>query len=109
MLSWIAISPLLLALLRTRRPDTLQLKEGIKLLPAKPWQGFLMAYVCGILWYAGTCYWIYATMRQYGGVAAPAAFGILILFCLYLALYHGVFGLTISLLAGADGHCCFRP
>ena len=29
-----------------------------------------------------------------------AAVGILILFCLYLALYHGVFGLLISLLAG---------
>jgi len=39
-------------------------------------------------------------MRQYGGVNAPAALGILILFCLYLGLYHGFFGLLMSLLAG---------
>jgi apolipoprotein N-acyltransferase len=59
-----------------------------------------MAYVCGILWYAGTCYWIYSVMHQYGGVNTPAGIGILILFCLYLAIYHGVFGLLVSVLAG---------
>lgn len=99
-LCWFAMAPLLVALLRARVPDTLQLKAGIKLLPAKPAQAFFLAYACGILWYGGTCYWIYATMRNYGGVEAPAAAGILILFCLYLALYHGAFGLLISWLAG---------
>ncbi len=98
-LCWVALTPLLVALLRARQPDTLQLREGVKLLPAKPLQAFVLAYSCGILWYGGTCYWIYKTMRQYGGVNAPAAVGILILFCLYLAIYHGVFGLLISLLA----------
>lgn len=100
LLCWIAVTPLLIALLRARQPETLQLREGIKLFPAAPFQAFLLGYLCGILWYAGTCYWIYHTMRQYGGVNAPAAIGILILFCLYLAIYHGVFGLLISLLAG---------
>ena len=100
LLSWVAVTPLLVALLRAREPDTLQLRAGVKLLPARPWQAFLLAYKCGALWYAGTCYWIYNTMRQYGGVNAPAAVGILILFCLYLALYHGAFGLLIGWLAG---------
>jgi len=99
-LGWFAVTPLLIALLRARRPDTLQLRAGMKLLPAAPLQAFLLSYACGILWYAGTCYWIYNTMRQYGGVNAPAAVGILILFCLYLALYHGAFGLLIGWLAG---------
>jgi apolipoprotein N-acyltransferase len=99
-LCWVALTPLLVALLRARQPETLQLREGIKLLPAAPFQGFLLAYSCGVFWYGGTCYWIYKTMRQYGGVNAPAAVGILILFCLYLAIYHGVFGLLIGLLAG---------
>jgi apolipoprotein N-acyltransferase len=102
LLSWVAITPLLIALLRTRQPDTLQLQENVKLLPATAWQGFLLAYACGILWYAGTCYWIYNTMRQFGGVNVPMAVIILILFCLYLALYHGLFGLLISLLARQD-------
>lgn len=100
MLGWVAITPLLVALLRAQQPETLQLKAGMKLLPAKPLQAFLLAYVCGIIWYGGTCYWIYPTMRHYGGVNAPAAVGSLILFCLYLAIYHGVFGLLISFLAG---------
>jgi apolipoprotein N-acyltransferase len=98
-LCWAAVAPLLVALLRTRQPDTLQLRAGVKLLPAKPVQAFLLSYCCGILWYAGTCYWIYNTMRQYGGVGVAAALGILVLFCLYLAIYHGVFGLLISVLA----------
>src|SRR2546425_5489176 len=102
-LCWAAIAPLLVALLRTREPDTLQLRAGVKLLPARPGQAFLLAYCCGILWYAGTCYWIYNTMRQYGGVGTAAALGLLFLFCLYLALYHGLFGLLISLLANSCG------
>jgi apolipoprotein N-acyltransferase len=101
MLCWIAVTPLLIALLRTRQPQTLQLRAGIKLLPASPLQGFLMGYVCGILWYAGTCYWIYSVMHQYGGVGVPAGIGILILSCLYLAIYHGLFGLLISVLVGS--------
>lgn len=102
MLGWIAVAPLLLALLRAREPDTLQLREGIRLLPARPLQGFLLGYVCGIIWYAGSCYWIFSVMRNYGGVNTPAAVGILFLFCLYLALYHGFFGLVIAWLAGND-------
>jgi apolipoprotein N-acyltransferase len=98
-LGWAAIAPLLIALLRAREPDTLQLLAGVKLRPATPGQAFLLAYACGILWYAGTCYWIFNTMRQYGGVGTLAALGLLVLFCLYLAIYHGVFGLLISLLA----------
>ncbi len=98
--SWAAVTPLLVALLRAREPDTLQLRALVRLLPATPAQAFLLAYVCGILWYAGTCYWVYNTMRQYGGVGTPGALGLLLLFCLYLGIYHGVFGLLVSLLAG---------
>jgi apolipoprotein N-acyltransferase len=100
--SWIALTPLLIALMRAREPETLQLSEGAKLLPAKPVQAFLLAYVCGVLWYAGTCYWVYSTMRQFGGVNAAAALGIMFLFCLYVALYHGAFGLLMSLVAHGD-------
>lgn len=98
-LSWIAVAPLLVALLQTRRPDTLQLEGSVKLLPARPLQGFLLGYVCGILWYGGSCYWVYSTMKQYGGISGPGAAGLLVLFCLYLALYHGLFGLLIGVVA----------
>jgi apolipoprotein N-acyltransferase len=98
-LTWIAVAPLLIAILHARRPEVLQLRGAEKLLPANAKQGFLLGYICGIFWYAGNCYWVYSTMKQYGGINALGAAGLLILFCLYLALYHGAFGLVISLLA----------
>jgi apolipoprotein N-acyltransferase len=99
MLSWFAIAPLLVAVLQARAPETLQLRGEIKLLPAHPLQGFFLGYLCGILWYGGSCYWVYSTMKQYGGIGSFGAAGLLVLFCLYLALYHGAFGLIIGLLA----------
>jgi apolipoprotein N-acyltransferase len=99
LLSWIAVAPLLVALLHARRLETLQLEGNVKLQPARPVQGFLLGYACGILWYGGSCYWVYSTMKQYGGISATGAAGLLVLFCLYLGLYHGLFGLTIGVLA----------
>jgi apolipoprotein N-acyltransferase len=98
-LSWIAVAPLLVALLHARRPVTLQLEGNVKLLPARPLQGFLLGYLCGVLWYGGSCYWVYSTMKQYGGIGPAGAAGLLILFCLYLGLYHGLFGLIIAIAA----------
>ena len=59
-----------------------------------------MGYVCGILWFAGTCYWIFDTMHRYGGLPVPTAVLALILFCMYVGLYHGLFGLLLALVAG---------
>jgi apolipoprotein N-acyltransferase len=35
-------------------------------------------------------------MHTYGGIAKPAAVGILLLFCLYLGLYHALFGALVT-------------
>lgn len=102
-LSWIALAPLLVAILHARHPETLQLDESQKLLPARPAQGFLLGYKCGVLWYLGTCYWVFDTMHQYGGLSIPIALLVLLLFALYLGLYHGFFGLIFSLLVGKKG------
>ena len=100
-LSWFALTPLIVALLRARPAGELEIAGSVRLRPASPGQGFLLGYLCGILWYAGTCYWIYDTMRQYGGLSAPQAVLALFLFCCYLGLYHGLFGLLFTLLAGS--------
>jgi apolipoprotein N-acyltransferase len=101
-LAWVAVAPLLVAILRARSPQTLQLDGQTRLLPATPWQGFLLGYKCGILWFAGTCYWIFDTMHRYGGLPIPVAVLVLILFCLYVGLYHGMFGLLLALVAGSN-------
>jgi apolipoprotein N-acyltransferase len=103
-LSWIALAPLLVAILHARYPDTIQLDESQKLVPAGPGQGFLLGYACGVLWYLGTCYWVYDTMHQYGGLSAPVGILVLLLFALYLGLYHGLFGLLVSVLARRDSN-----
>jgi apolipoprotein N-acyltransferase len=103
-LCWIAFAPLLVAVLRTRDADVLQLFDspGVKLVPGNFGQGFVLGYLSGILWYAGTCYWIYDTMHHYGGLNPAAALGVLLLFCLYLALYHGLFGGLLALVASSQ-------
>ncbi len=107
-LSWVAVAPLLVAILRARAPEALQLDvDGrARLLPATPGQGFALGYKCGILWFAGTCYWIFDTMHRYGGLPVPVAALTLLLFCMYVGLYHGMFGLLLALVAGSkiSGH-----
>lgn len=52
----------------------------------------LLAYLSGVLWYVGTCYWVYPAMHVYGGISAPVSAFIVLLFALYLGLYHAAFG-----------------
>ena len=99
-LSWVAFAPLIMAVLRARPAGALKIDGAVNLQAATPGQAFLLAYTSGILWYAGTCYWIYNTMHEHGGLSAPMAALALFLFCLYLGLYHGLFGLLLGLAAG---------
>src|SRR5271166_3616440 len=99
-LSWVAFAPLIVAMLRARPAGALEIDGSVNLQSATPWQAFLLGYTSGILWYAGTCYWIYDTMHEHGGLSVAAAALALFLFCLYLGLYHGLFGLLVGLAAG---------
>ena len=99
-LSWVAFAPLIVALLRAQPAGALEIDGSVNLQAATPGQAFLLAYISGILWYAGTCYWIYDTMHEHGGLSVPAAALALFLFCLYLGLYHGLFGLLLGFAAG---------
>lgn len=99
LLSWFALAPLILAILRGRPAGELEIAGSIRLQSATPCQGFLLGYACGIVWYAGTCYWIFDTMRLYGGLSVPWAVLVLFLFCCYLGLYHAAFGWLLAVLA----------
>src|SRR6185437_5103061 len=83
---WIALLPLFWALLAQSTAKS----------PLNLRQGAILGYLCGFVWYLGNCYWIYQTMYLYGGLAKPVAAGILVLFCLYLGLYHALFATLIT-------------
>ena len=92
-LVWIAVTPLLLALLGERGGFAWR-RIG---------RNVLLGYVAGTVWYAGSCYWIDPTMRLYGNLSGAAALGILLLFSLYLGLYLALFGLAVGLARRALG------
>ncbi len=83
---WIALLPLLWAVL----------DKGEEGKPVGSAQAAMLGYLCGFIWYLGNCYWIYQTMYLYGGLARPTAAAILILFCLYLGLYHMLFAVLVA-------------
>jgi apolipoprotein N-acyltransferase len=93
-LCWVALAPLLVAILRGRTP--LDGGDGV---PVSAGQGFLLAYVGGVIWSFGTTYWIYHVMHIYGGLNGPTSLGVLVLFCFALGVIWGVFGLLLAIVA----------
>jgi apolipoprotein N-acyltransferase len=100
-LSWIALAPLIYAILQCREQDALlTLADGGSFFaPATAWQGFLLGYLSGVIWYLGSCYWVFHVMHYYGNLSSPTSAVLLVMFSLYLALYHGLFGLLVALMA----------
>lgn len=94
-LGWVALVPLMLAVLA---PYRFSAAAGVETAErsASPAAGFWLGYLSGVIWYAGTCYWVFHVMHVYGGLAAPIALGLLVLFCLYLGLYHAGFGFFLA-------------
>ena len=90
-LCWIALAPLLIALLRAGSSAQKPLRAVTS--------GFALAWISGIIFYAGSCYWVYHVMTLYGGLEVPLAAGVLVLFCLYVGLVHGIFGALLAFAA----------
>ncbi|KAA6464983.1 apolipoprotein N-acyltransferase [Acidobacteria bacterium AB60] len=87
-IAWFAFVPLLWAVLRLAFEDRQPLRRS-----------FLVAYLCGILWYAGNCYWIYDTMLLHGDLPPVASALLLLGFSVVLGLYFGLFGLGLAFVA----------
>src|SRR5437879_1715877 len=96
-LAWIALAPLLFAILRNGSIDGEVLDaSGQSMSVISPGQAFWLGYACGMVWYLGTCYWIFNTMHVYGELSSLLSIGILILFALVQALYHGLFAALLA-------------
>jgi apolipoprotein N-acyltransferase len=91
--AWIGLVPLLWAILSPANSEQ----------PRPLRRSFLLAYVCGVLWYLGNCYWIRDTMRHYGDMPPLAPELLLLGFSLVLGLYFGLFGLCVALVRRVSG------
>ena len=85
---WVALVPLIFALLHDQGVVGAAERHSLG-------RGALLAYLTGVLWYLGNCYWIYQTMFVYGGISAWASVLILLGYCLYLGLYFALFGFLV--------------
>jgi apolipoprotein N-acyltransferase len=83
-LAWICLAPLMYALCLRE----LSVRAA-----------FWVGYLCGILWYGGTCFWLYHTMHLYGGLSKAMSVGVAVLAGLYLGLYHGLFAALLARIA----------
>ncbi|MGE0407260.1 MAG: apolipoprotein N-acyltransferase [Candidatus Korobacteraceae bacterium] len=92
-LAWAAIAPLMVAVLRAR-------PAGKDWALASVRQSFALGYLAGVIWSFGTCYWIFNVMHNFGGLSAPVAAIVLVLFCLTLGLFLGMFAALLGALAG---------
>src|SRR4051812_22348969 len=91
-LCWISLAPLLVALMHAARGSAGKPVSAMH-------RGFVLGWLSGIIFYAGSCYWVYHVMSMYGGLSAPVAVGVLVLFCLYVGLIHGLFGALLTFVA----------
>jgi apolipoprotein N-acyltransferase len=89
--AWLAFVPLFYGLLAPQNLDR----------PHAVLRGTLAAYLMGVLWFAGNCYWIYQTMFYFGGLPPSISAGILAAYSLILGLYFAAFGLLVTAAAKA--------
>ncbi len=91
--AWFALVPLLWAVLSIPQSER-----------SHPFRrAFCVAYLCGVLWYVGNCYWIRDTMLRYGDMPPLAPELLTLGFSLVLGLYFGLFGLGLALVRRATG------
>ena len=91
--AWFGLVPLLWAVLS---PACVDSRRPLR-------RAFLLAYLCGFLWYMGNCYWVRDTMSRYGDMPPLAPTLLLIGYSLVLGLYFGFFGLGVALVRRATG------
>jgi len=91
--AWFGLVPLLWAILS---PACVESRRPLR-------RAFLLAYLCGFLWYMGNCYWVRDTMSRYGDMPPLAPTLLLIGYSLVLGLYFGFFGMGVALVRRASG------
>src|SRR5436190_7269661 len=80
-LTWIALVPLLITVVRRPSPAT----------------AFILGWATGSVFFYATCYWLTYSMIHYGGLPAVLAYLLLIPGALIMGVFHGIFTLLVAL------------
>lgn len=95
--AWVALAPLLVAITAGGR-------SGGARGPLDPRRrALVLGLTAGLVYFAGTLYWLVDVMVTYGGLAAPIAFVVAALLVVYLAIYPAAFAWTVGRLWGRAG------
>jgi apolipoprotein N-acyltransferase len=78
----VALSPLLVAAVRE----------------TNPWRRFAMGWVCGVVYWAGVCYWIQFVLAVHAGMGQAEGWALLGLFAAAKGIHMGVFALLAGIL-----------
>jgi len=81
-LAAVALTPLLVAVARERRPL----------------RRFLLGWTAGVVYWFGVCYWIQFVLSFHGGLGNLAGWAVFLLFCFAKALHMGVFAWLAGIL-----------
>ena len=85
-LAWIAVAPLIVAVvLAAQRPTV------------TAWRWFLLGLSSGLVYFAGTLYWVVNVMITFGGLATPVAVLVGALLVAYLSIYPAFFAVVLGL------------
>lgn len=69
----------------------------LSLYDKEPKQAFISGICFGMPYFFGTLYWIYHSINHYGNVSLLLSFAIVVLLCIYLSIYTGIFALLFSI------------
>jgi apolipoprotein N-acyltransferase len=86
--AWVALAPLLLALVHRRH---------------SPRRAFGLGLVTGAIYFSGTLYWLVETMTTFGGLSTPTAALAAALLIAYLSLYPAAFSMAEARISASFG------
>jgi apolipoprotein N-acyltransferase len=91
-LAWVALVPLMLA------------TDG-----QKPASSILYGLVAGLVFFAGSIFWMYNALHFFGGIGPVVSVVLLAVLIAYLSLYFGIFGWGLSRFGVGPGLVVFAP
>ena len=92
--AWIALTPLVVAIVRPRHASDPRLSAA---------RAMLLGLTTGGIYFSGTLYWLVETMTTFGGLAVPVAVLAALLLVAYLSLFPAACALVLARLARAFG------